>query len=225
MAQVSLARKKELMEPDELEVFLKRSLERMIQHKTQFTIGVIVFLAIILMVSGLFYYMKNKEMKGSMALAQLISQYEMSSKSANLPTEFFDKFKTFMDTYSGTRSAEFAALRYANICYQEGKYDDAIVFYKKALKQFKKDTALTSIMLCNLGYAYQGKKDYETAKTYFEQVANQNSALLKEDVLFNLGLIYEQTGDKAKMDKSFSQLLSFDKSRNYLDIVKEKISE
>lgn len=225
MAQVSLARKKELMEPDEVEVFLKKGVERALQNKNYILIGLVVFFTGVIVVSGLFYHFRNREMKASLELRQIISQYDNGGESEADSSEVLSRFKTFFDLYSGTRSAQFAGLRYGNLCYQEKQYDEAINYYKKALKQFSNNSALTTMIRFNLGHAYLAKKEYETAKTYFEQVADAKGSIFKEEALFNLGLIYDVMGDKAKRDERFGQIGSLEKSAIYADLVKEKIGK
>ena len=225
MAEISLARKKELKEPDEIEVFLKNLLEKALQYKKELTIGLVVFFSVMLLGSGLFYHTRNKETKASLMLAQLVSSYDTAQASSGVSQELMNDFKDFLDTYSGTAAANFATIRYGNICYRQKKYDDAISIFKDALSEFKQDPAMKNIITSNLAYAYNEKQDYDNALKYFEEIAAEENGLLKADALFNLGLIYAHMDDNAKSRESFEKIASFAKGSPYLDIVKEKLGK
>ena len=77
--------------------------------------------------------------------------------------------------------------------------------------------AISNIIICGLGYSYAGKKDYETAKTYFRQLATGNSEIMKEEAIFNLGLIYDSLGDKTKSLENYNKIISSDNSMLYKD--------
>ena len=225
MAQVSLARKKELMEPDEFEVFLRNLLEKAIQYKNQLIVGAIVIAVLVLSVSGYLYKLKSNEKSASLALSSIVNEYEKETKVENIPTGLINKFQNLLDEYSGTETAKFACVRYANACYSIGNYDKAISLYKDALKDFKKNEAITNIITCGLGYAYIGKKDFEAAKNYFEQISSGSSEVMKEEALFNLGLIYESLNDKTKSLENYNKIIAGNNNSLYLDLVKEKVLE
>lgn len=225
MAQVSLARKKELLEPDEFEVFLRNLLEKAINYKNQLIIGGIVVLVLVLSVTGYLYKIKSNEKKASLALVSIVNEYEKETKAENIPPGLINKFQKIIDDYSGTPTAKFARVRYANICYDTGNYDKAISLYKRSLKDFKKNKAITNIILCGLGYSYAGNNDMETAKSYFEQVANDSIEIMKEEAVFNLGLIYEALNDKAKSLENYNKIIAGNNNSLYLEVVKEKILE
>lgn len=222
MAQVSLSRKKELMEPDEVEVFLKKGVERVLEYKSQVIVGLIVFFAGVILASGLYYHMKNKTVNASVALGKIVSQSEGDGVPELPFAEVASKYKAFFDTYSGTRSAQFAGLRYANRCFQEGNFDEAIPLYDKALKNFSNSRSLATIIRLNLSYAYLAKKEYEKAKTHFEQVLEAQGSLVKEEALFNLGCIHDVLGEQAKRDERFREIAALEKGSIYADLVKEK---
>ena len=225
MAQISLARKKELMEPDDIEVFLKNLFEKALQHKKELTIGLIVLFSVVLLVSGFFYHNRSKENQASSILAQLVSQYETARAENGETQEVMNGFKDFLDSYSGTAAADFATIRYGNICYRQGKFDDAVSLYKDALREFKHNSAMKNIITSNLAYAYHEKQDDNNALKYFEEIAGEENALLKADALFNLGLIYTQMKDDVKSKESFEKIASFAKGSPYIDIVKEKLGK
>ena len=225
MAQISLARKKELQEPDEIEVFLKNLLEKSLQYKKELTIGLVVLFSGVLLVSGLFYHHRAKETKASLMLAKLVSKYDAAQTSNSISDELMNNFKDFLETYSGTSAADFATIRYGNICYRQGKFDDAVSLYKDVLSEFKHDSIMKNIITSNLAYAYNEKQDYDNARKYFEEIAVEENALLKADALFNLGLIYAHMNDNAKSKESFEKIASFAKGSPYLDIVKEKLGK
>lgn len=222
MAQVSLSRKKELMEPDEVEVVLKKGVERVLQYKTQIVIGLMILFTGVLITSGMFYHLKKKKTEASFVLAQIVAQSEGDGVPEVPFDEISSKYKAFFEAYSGTRSAQFAGLRYANRCYREGKWDEAITLYEKALKNFNGDHSVAPLIMLDLAYSYLSKKEYEKAKNSFEQVLSAGP-LVKEEALFNLGCIHEMLGENAKRDERFREIAALDKGSLYAELAKEKV--
>lgn len=224
MANVSLARKKELMEPDEFEVFLKKIIENVITYKNQIIIISVILIALILSASGIFFKFKSNEKIASQTLSKIVNEYESLPKTATTSPELINKYQHLIDEYSGTSTAKFARVRLANICYGIGNYDKAIVLYKKGLKDFKDNKAIKNMVLSGLGYAYFQQKDYESAKEYFEQAENSDVEIVKEEALFNLGLLYSITGNASKSIDYYNKLLPQNNSL-YSDLIKEKLVE
>ena len=111
---------------------------------------------------------------------------------------------------------------YANICYESGDYDTAIANYTKALREFSDDPSITLFIQSSLGYAYEAKQDFQTATTYFEQVASSPNTFLKDEALYNLGRLYAKTGDAEKSKKAFDSILSDHPNSIYVEMVEEK---
>ena len=100
-----------------------------IEYKTHLTyaLGVILVLAVI--ISGFRFFSTRSENKASELLDRSLTKYN-SVKVEKQPTEVYDEvsadFQLILDKYHGKESAKLARLTYANICYDAGKYEEAI---------------------------------------------------------------------------------------------------
>ena len=115
-------------------------------------------------------------------------------------------------------------MSYANISYNAGDYQKAIELYKPALNDFKDHPLVYNFILSGLGYAYQQLGDDRNAAMYFEKVASITDSNIRDEALFNLGLLYERSGDRDKSYQAFQQILSNFPNSIYFDIVEEKLS-
>jgi TolA-binding protein len=77
--------------------------------------------------------------------------------------------------------------------------------------------------LSSLGYAFEGKKDYESAAKYFEMLTTSTDSSLKDLSLYNLASMYEKMGNKEKSKATFARIAAEFPNSTYVEIAKEKI--
>jgi tetratricopeptide (TPR) repeat protein len=75
-----------------------------------------------------------------------------------------------------------------------------------------------------LGYAYEKKKDYQKAISYFELISENDDPVIKDVALFNQGRLYEALGDVSKSRDAFNRLVLDYADSIYFEIAKEKVS-
>ena len=108
--------------------------------------------------------------------------------------------------YGSNAGGRLARVTFAQYKFAAGQADRAITLYETALSDFDEDSLYRNIILSGLGYAHVLKGDVHKAIPYFEQVVSGSAAGLKGDALFNLGLLYDQAGQKDKSTESFKRL-------------------
>jgi len=89
---------------------------------------------------------------------------------------------------------------------------------------FKDDKLVYSMVLSNLGHAYQRIEDEQNAAAYFEKAASATDSPIREDALFNLGLMYEKLGEAAKSQKMLQEILNNHPDSIYFDLVEEELN-
>ena len=117
-----------------------------------------------------------------------------------------------------------ARVVYANICYRTGDLDTAITLYTDALEDFKEDIPLWYFIQTSLGYAYEAKKDFEKAASYFDEIASAGNGVMNDEVLFNLARLYEEAGNKGKSTETYNKILSDYTDSPYVDMIREKLN-
>lgn len=225
MAKISLARKKELNEPDEF-INISNQFVQLIRENKEKTFGIIA--AIVLIVAGItgyIFYSDYFAQKAFTALANDMAWYEGDAEKNTTKSlkEIKTRSQAFFKKYSGTVAGTLARAKYAGIYYAEGDYTSAIDLYKRLSKDLKADKALKNMALSGLAYSYEALKQYDDAVKTFEEIVNSENALKKDDALFHLGLIHELQGNREKSREAFEKIVSYHTDSIYIEIAKEKI--
>ena len=220
-------RKELLREPDEFMTISGKLIGFAVDHKNQlaYALGIIVILALI--ISGYRFFTIRAENNAAALLDKSLTKYN-SLKTDKQPDEVYGEvsadFQFILDKYKGKESAKIARLTYANICYDAGKYKQAIELYKTALTEFEKYPMIHYQILSNIGYAFEQEADYTTAVGYFEKISSAPEPILRDDALYHLGRLYEKLGENEKSREAFNKILTDHQDFIYIDLVKERMS-
>ncbi len=220
-------RKELLKEPDEFMTLTGKVIEFAASHRTQLTYGLGIILALTIVIAGIRLFSTRAENKASAMLDLSMTEYN-SLKAQKKPDEVYSavsgSFQKILQAYGGKDSGKLARLIYANICYDAGKYEQAIKLYNTSLKDFEDQPMIRGQILSSLGYAYEQQKEYSTAVGYFEKISSAPEQLLRDEALFHLGRLYNKLGQSEKSKAAYQKILSDHPDFIYIDIVKEQIS-
>ena len=220
-------RKELLREPDEFMTISGKLIGFAVDHKNQlaYALGIIVILALI--ISGYRFFTIRAENNAAALLDKSLTKYN-SLKTDKQPDEVYGEvsadFQFILDKYKGKESAKLARIIYANICYNAGKYKQAIELFKTALTDFAKYPMIRQQILSNLGYAYEQEKDYSTAVGYFEKISTAPEPIMRDEALFHLGRLYDKLGENEKSREAYNKILTDHQDFIYIDLVKERMS-
>ncbi len=220
-------RKELLKEPDEFITLSGKIINWTVAHKTQLTYALSIILALAVVFSGLRFFSNRAENKASSLLGQSLTKYE-ALKADKQPAEIYqevsDDFQLILTKYGNQENGKLAGLIYANICYNAGKYQQAIELYKTVLGDFEKHPMIKTEILSGLGYAYEQMEDYSAAIGFFEQITSAAEPIMRDDALYHLGWLYDKIGQKEKSTAAFQKILSDHPDFIYIDLVKERLS-
>jgi tetratricopeptide (TPR) repeat protein len=132
-------------------------------------------------------------------------------------------FQLILDKYGSKPSGKIARLTYANICYEAGKYDQAIELYKKSLTDFEGHPVIHSQVVGNLGYAYEQQAEYASAVAYFKELSAAPDTVMRAEALYNLGWLYDKLGQTDKSKEAYNKIISDHPDFIYIDLVKERM--
>jgi tetratricopeptide (TPR) repeat protein len=219
-------RKELLREPDEFMTISGKLIGFAVDHKNQlaYALGIIVVLALI--ISGIRFFSIRAENNASALLDKSLTKYN-SIKAEKQPDEVYGEvsadFQFILNKYKGKESAKLARLIYANICYNAGKYKQAIELFKTALTDFAKYPMIHHQILSNLGYAYEQEEDYSTAVGYFEKISAAPEPIMRDEALYHLGRLYDKLGENEKSREAYNKILTDHQDFIYIDLVKERM--
>ncbi len=219
-------RKQMLKEPDEFLTFSQRMMVWTLEHKV-YVAGVLGGLfALILIVSGVQYFSERAENRASAMLEDVVDVYETTAESEGPEAAYQrvkDDFQELLDEYAGRDAGKLARTTYANAAYRAGDFDTALEQYRMALDAFDNEPGVRNMILSGIAYAYEGKGDTGNAINYFEQIASGTSTVLKAEALFNLGRLYDQTGNTEKSRNMYENLIADYPDSIYIDMAKERM--
>ena len=220
-------RKELLKEPDEFITISGKLIGFFVDHKNQITyaLGGIVLLALIF--SGYRFFSIRSENKAAALLDQGMAKYE-KFRNDKQPMAAYDEvsadFQLILDKYGSKENGKIARLTYANICYEAGKYDQAIALYKKSLTDFQNQPAIYNQIVGSLGYAYKQQEDYAGAIDYFQQLSTAPDTILQAEALYHLGWLYDKLGQSEKSKEAYNKIISDHEDFIYIDLVKERMA-
>ncbi|MBF0204432.1 MAG: tetratricopeptide repeat protein [Desulfamplus sp.] len=195
--RVSNARKKELEQPDPFIESMYKSLETAKKLKKQLLWGGCIIASIICIVSITVYTIHAAEIKASVMLNDALKTYG-TQKPKEGYASVKDQFGSLLNEYPNTSSGKIGRVRFAEICYEAGEYEMASKHYLSALDDFKNDPVMQNILMSSMGHTCQELKKYQEAEKYFKSIAESNTELMKDDALFNLGMVSIANGENQK---------------------------
>jgi tetratricopeptide (TPR) repeat protein len=228
MAARKKTRKQLLKEPDEFITFTSKAIAFFTGYQKQISYILSTILVIAVLFFGYRFFAQRAETKAFTLLGQTQSKYD-TLKETTSETEAYSQvseaFQSIIKKYGGNAAGKLARVIYANISYDAAEYEKAIALYKKSLNDFKDDKFIYNMILSNLAYAYQRIDDGQNATAYFEKAASAKDSPIREEALFNLGLMYEKSEEDAKSQKMLEEILNTYPDSIYSDIVEEELNK
>lgn len=220
-------RKELLKEPDEFITLSGRMIQFALKYKTQLTYGLGFIVAVAIVFSAVRFISARAETKASVLLAQSLAKYE-AIKNEKKPGEIYEEisedFEIISRKYGGKDNEKLARLVYADICFDAGKYDQAIDLYRMLLNDFATHPMIHNQILNNLGYCHEQLSDFAKAVEYFERTSNSPNSMLHDEALYHLGWLYNKLGQSEKSKQAFNKIISDHPDFMYIDLVKEQVS-
>ena len=227
MATKKKTRKQLLKEPDEFITFTGKAITFITGHQKQISYMLCAIVAIVIIFFGYRFFAQRAETKAFTRLGQTQSKYDTLKKTSSETAAYSqvsEAFQSIIKKYDGNAGGKLARVIYANISFDAQQYEKAIALYKQSLKDFKDDKLVYNMILSNLGHAYQRVEDEQNAAVYFEKAASATDSPIREDALFNLGLMYEKLGEATKSQKTLQEILNNHPDSIYFDVVEEELN-
>jgi tetratricopeptide (TPR) repeat protein len=227
MAKKRVTRKQLLKEPDEFMTFTGKLIQFGRKHDKQLTYAAFAFFVMIIGLTAFRFFSNRAENTASDLLRQAMQKYETmrnDTDAARAYAETKPDFEHILDKYASKHAGKMAGVIYANLSYDAGETDTAIQLYENALGDTVEGGGYRNLILSSLGYAYEQKKDIQTAVIYFERIASNDNPVAKDVALFNLGRLYEEMGDAEKSQAAYNRLVSEYLESVYYELVNEKLA-
>lgn len=226
-----ITRKELLKEPDEF-LTISSKIIRFAKENEKLVSYLVVGIVVVIAAFFVFRYVSALSERKAYALfedglAHYMAQASQgqSANSANMDEIAKGKFSDILKHYASTKAARLTLPLLADMYFKAGSYDKAIDLYKKALSDFPNEDSIRALLWNDLGYAFEGKKDYRSAAESFKKVAAFQGNFLKADAYFNLGRMYELLNNKQKALEAFERVAKDFADTVHGDIAKTKVSQ
>lgn len=221
--RVSNERKKELEQLDPFQENLIKALNFIKDHQKQIVLGITAVLSVIIVFYGVMYSLKKSEENAALMFIKANAQYAKAADPVKGYETVKDIFETLFNDYSNTAAGKQAKITFAKICYEASKFDQSYQHYKQALDIYDEQAQMKNFLLAALGHVSIAKKDYEAAKSYFEQITESDSGLLKDEAGYTLAMLSEKSGDSAESKRLYEKIVSDFGDSMYMPLAKSKL--
>jgi tetratricopeptide (TPR) repeat protein len=220
-----MTRKQLLKEPDEFITFSGKLIQFGMRYKTQLIYVAAILVGLIVVVSGYRFFSIRSENNAETLLNQAVAKYQTALNGQDSEKAYqtvSEDFQLILNKYGSKNSGKIARVIFANICFDAGDYAKAIELYRQSLEDFKKHAFMINLIRNDLGYAHEQLNDIPMAVSYFEKIAENQEPILRDDALFNLGVLYENSGDHQKSADAFQRIITEHPDSIYIEMVKER---
>lgn len=229
MAHKMKITKKKLKQPDEFITLTERGLLFLSHHLKQVAFGASVVVIVLLVVFAFRWWDREKEAKASekfnsgIALLQKANspyQEGTSAEFKNALTLFEEVIRQFPRTSSG----KIALLHKGNLHLRLSEFEEAIKAYETLLTKSGIEKVYHSFAMEGLGYAYEGKKEYEKAHQAFKRALEKGKTFQLADAHWNIGRLCEKLGKNEEALENYKAYLKVAQKSQRSQLVLRKIS-
>ena len=130
-----------------------------------------------------------------------------------------------MSTPTATAGPDvWSKIRYADICYAAGRYEQAAGLYAQALTDFGEDNFYRALLLNSLGHAHWQNRELEQALTDFGRIAEIPDAPLRAQALFAMVNLHADMGQPQKAQDAYRRLLDGFPDSDLVQVAREFVS-
>jgi len=221
--------KKKLKKPDEFITFSERAFHFITRYAKSIAIGGGIVLALLLFVLLFQKWDEKSEANAYQMFRAAVETYRAVSSpyregSFQEYKTDLEKFDEIITKFPRTSSGKIAMLYEGNIYLRLGAFENAVKAYEGFLRKVGKGKLYRSFALDGLGYAYEGKKEYEKAANAYREVIDLGESFQLADAYLGLGRCYEKLGKTKEAVENYKDFIKVSKKSEMTNIVLRKIS-
>jgi len=199
--------KRELNEPDKLQLFFLSARAFVEKHRTRIYAGAGIFLLIVLLAGGWYLYRLNYETSAG----KIYNRVFETAIKAIPPTgdeAAIKGYKDLITQYPRSRAAVTAYYRLGNLYFGRREFDAAIGAYQDFVKKASPESDLITIAFSGLGACQEAKKDFNKALESYDKAMKTNAVPLFEALNYsNIARIHEAMNNPAKAAEFYRKAL------------------
>jgi tetratricopeptide (TPR) repeat protein len=190
--------KKELQEPDQLQLFFIRLRAFAQANRNRLLAGTGAFILVAAIACGWYLYRLNYE-KSAAAVYNKVQDRFLKTGSPVGDGEAIREYRALIERYPGSRSAALARYSLGNLLFGRGQFDEAIAAYEDFLRRGGEGGDLVTLAYGGLGACYEGNKNYPKAlESYENALKSQSSSSFEALNCQNAARVHEAMNNPAK---------------------------
>jgi tetratricopeptide (TPR) repeat protein len=221
--------KKKMKEPDEFVTLTEKAFVYITQHLRPIVTGGIIFLILLLSIYIFYRWEAKKEGEAQQKFNLAVETYQIASspyKEGSIQ-EYKDVLKKFDEVaaeFPRTSSGKLSILYKGNIHLRLREFEEEIKAYQSFLQKGEGEKLYRLFALEGLGYAYEGKKDYEKALTTFQKIVEMGESFELANAYLNIGRCEETLGKNKEALESYKNYLKVSQKSYMTNIILRDIS-
>jgi tetratricopeptide (TPR) repeat protein len=216
--------KKDLTEPDKLQLVFLTVRTFIEQHRTWLYAGVGIFILILVLAGGWHLYQLNYETGAEKIYSKVFEAAQKAGSPAG-DSATIKGYKDLIFQYPRSRAAATSLYRLGNLYLGRHEIDAAIIAYHDLLNKVSEDSDLVTLAYNSLGACYEEKKDFNKALESIENAMKTNTASSFEVLnLTSMARVHEAMNSNAKAIEFYRKALDKTKDPLMTLYLKRKIS-
>jgi tetratricopeptide (TPR) repeat protein len=199
--------KKQLDEPDKLQLLFLSARAFMEKHRTRIYAGTGIFFFILVMIGGWRLYGFNYE-KSAGKIYSKIFETAQKAESPDADQTAIKEYKDLIVQYPRSRAAVLARYRLGNLYFSRHEIDAAILAYKDFLNESPADSDLVTLAYNALGASHEVKKNFKESLEAFENAMKTNTSASFESLNYiNVARVHEAMNSPEKAIEFYRKAL------------------
>jgi len=199
--------KKELVEPDKLQLLFYRLRVFAEQNRTRILVGAGLIFLVIVIAGGWTLYGLHYETSADRIYARVFEGALKAGSPAG-DAEAIKGYRELIDKYPRSRAASTASYRLGNLLFARQEIDAAIKAYEDFLDKAEKGSDLVTLAYNGLGACHETKKDFKKALDSYENAMKTTKASLFEALNFrSVARVHEAMNNPEKAAEFYRKAL------------------
>lgn len=201
--------KKELNEPDRLQLLFLKARTFAATHRKRIYAGVGGLVLILVLISGWHLYGLNYENNAGKVYAKI---YENARKAGSAPGDQEEAaikgYKDLIAQYPRSQAAVIARYRLGGLYFDRGQLDEAIAAYRDFLGASPSGSDLVVLAHSALGVCHEAKQDFKSALESYENAMKKDTSSSFEALNYtSIARVYEAMKDTEKAVEFYKKAL------------------
>lgn len=221
--------KKQMKKPDEFMSLTSRAIDFSATHLKKIAFGGAAALVILLAIIGFEMWEGKKERDAAQSLNSALGLYQTVDAASREGSaadykSLLEKFDQITRDFPGTSSGKLSLLYQGNIHLNLGEFDAAIKTYEAFLARMGGERLYALLALDGLGYAYEGKKEYERAIDNYRRMIAMGESFESGEAYLRLGSCYEKLGKSQEALENYKTFLKGEPKSLMRNVILRKVS-